>query len=726
MRNILIILFLFIINQGYSQNIHHWESLVVASNEWRYFSGNSEPPSAWAELTFNDDAWLKGPGGIGWGDGDDATVISRVPSVYLRRKFSVAELDKIVSLILYVDFDDGFVAYLNGKEIARANIGTPGVRPSFNQYATNCDSEAQIPTGGTPARFMLNTTHLGYLRQGENVLALQVHDCNATSSDLSSTTFLIAGISVPGSFYQALPAWFRAPETGGSHLPLVVIETGGRPIQNEPKIDARMKIIHNGPGKPNSPGDAATDYDGLVGIEIRGQSSQMFPKKSYGFETRTDKGEENKVSLLGLPEHDDWVLYAPYSDKTMLRNDITFYLGGKLGRWQPRARFVEVYLNGDYIGVYQLVERIKRGKERVDIAKMDNTDISGDKLTGGYIFKVDKIQDLTPNDYFVSNPTNRYQNARNYAFSYYYPKSDAIVTNQREYLKSFILQFENNLNASWFKDPPTHYSKYIDVDSFVDFQIMNELANNVDGYRYSTFFYKQRDSQGGKMVSGPLWDFDLGYGNLNYSWRHQSTNQWCYSNYGPGEPNCMHWWARLMEDPAYVQKVKTRWSNLRKSVLHTDSVMAYMDRQVYYLGAAVDRNFKRWPILGVYVWPNNFVGKTHEEEVTNLKTWIRQRLTWMDSQWLITTGIDTIEQAVDIVVYPNPATDRIFIQWPDFTIADQRIEIIDVRGVCLISKFVDGSGRNHAEIDISHIPKGIYFVRLTGSSGSTSAKILKQ
>jgi len=98
----------------------------------------------------------------------------------------------------------------------------------------------------------------------------------------------------------------------------------------------------------------------------------------------------------------------------------------------------------------------------------------------------------------------------------------------------------------------------------------------------------------------------------------------------------------------------------------------------------------------------------------------------MDSQWLITTGIDTIEQAVNIVVYPNPATDRIFIQWPDFTIADQRIEIIDVRGVCLISKFVDGSGRNHAEIDISHIPKGIYFVRLTGSSGSTSAKILKQ
>ncbi len=725
MRYLLIFFCLLSGGNSFGKQVHHWESLVVATNEWRYFLGNSEPSSAWTDLTFNDETWLKGPGGVGYGDGDDATVITRVPSVYMRRKFNVAELDKIVSLILHVDFDDGFVAYLNGKEIARSNIGTPGVRPPYNQYATNCDYEAQLPSGGTPARFILNATHLGYLQQGDNILALQVHDCNATSSDLSSNTFMFAGISVPGTFFQPLPTWFRSPESGGSHLPLVLIETGGQAIQSEPKIDARMKIINNGPGMMNSITDAPTDYDGLIGIEVRGQSSQMFPKKSYGFETRTDKGEENKVSLIGLPAHDNWVLYSPYSDKTMLRNDITYYLGGRMGRWQPRARYAEVYLNGDYIGVYQLIEQIKRGKERVDIAKMENTDISGDKLTGGYIFKVDKIHDLTPNDYFYSNPTYRYQNARNYAFSYYYPKSDAIVANQREYLRSFILQFENNLNASWFKDPTNHYSKYIDVDSFIDFQIMNELANNIDGYRYSTFFHKQRDSQGGKMVAGPLWDFDLGYGNLNYSQRHQSTNQWCYTNYGPNEPHCMHWWARLMEDPAYVQKVKTRWSNLRKSVLHSDSVMAYIDKQVEYIGPAVDRNFNRWPILGVYVWPNSFIGKTHQEDVNNLKSWIRQRLAWMDSQWLIVTGADTIEYTAELMIYPNPANDRIFIRWPGHIIYDQKIEIFDYRGVCHLISSSDGNS-NQAEIDISGLSNGLYLVRLTGENGSRTAKILKQ
>lgn len=726
MRKLYIIIFLIFGLKAVSQNVNHWESLVVASNEWRYFLGNNEPPSSWTELSFNDEAWLKGPGGIGWGDGDDATTISRVPSVFLRRKFNVTELDKIVSLILYVDFDDGFVAYLNGKEIARANIGTPGVRPPYNQYAANCDFEAQLPSGGTPARFMLNATHLSYLKHGENILALQVHDCNATSSDLSSTASLITGLSVQGTFYQALPSWFSPPESGDSHLPLILIETGGRSIPNEPKIDARMKIINNGSGKMNSITDSPTDYDGSIGIEVRGQSSQMFPKKSYGFETRTNKGEENKVSLLGLPEHDDWVLYAPYSDKTMLRNDITYYLGGRMGRWQPRAKFVEVYLNGDYIGVYQLIERIKRGNGRVDVAKLETNDISGDKVTGGYIFKVDKIQDLTTSEYFYTNPTYRYQNARNYAFSYYYPKSESIVFNQREYLKSFILQFENNLNASWFKDHTNHYSRYIDVDSFIDFQIMNELANNIDGYRYSTFFHKQRDSQGGKMVAGPLWDFDLGYGNLNYSWRHQSTNQWCYTNFGPSEPHCMHWWARLMEDPAYVLKVKTRWSNLRKTILHTDSVMAYMDRQVEYLGLAIDRNFKRWPILGVYVWPNNFIGQTHVAEVNNLKNWIRQRLSWMDSQWLITTGTEIIEQVSEIIIFPNPATDKIQIRWTNNINADQFVEIFDNRGTCLMRKLVSDPGNSHADIDLSAIPIGIYLVRITGSQGSTTAKLLKQ
>ncbi|MFZ5429946.1 MAG: CotH kinase family protein [Bacteroidota bacterium] len=695
-----------------AQNVNHWESLINAGNEWHYFPGVSEPPANWAALTFNDASWQKGPGGIGWGDGDDATIISRVPSVYLRRKFTVSDPEHIVSLIFFIDFDDAFVAYLNGHEIARANIGAPGVKPLFNHYAANCDYEAQLPSGGVPAMFILNSQQKGLLNQGENVLAIQVHDCNATSSDLSSTAFLIAGISVPGNFYQAVPGWFTNRLNQTSHLPLIMIDTGGRQIPDEPKITARMRIIDNGPGNQNSVFDPAREFDGPVGIEVRGQSSQSFPKKSYGFETRTESGGENKVSLLGMPAHDDWVLYAPYSDKTMMRNDLSYYLGRRMGRWQPDAHYVEVYLNGQYIGVYQLIERIKRGNNRVNIAKMESSDVTGDKVTGGYIFKVDKIHDLSSSEYFYSNPAYRYKNARNYAYSYYYPKSDAIVWSQRSYLQNFLYQFENNLNASWFANPASGYMRYIDAESFIDFQIINELANNVDGYRYSTFFYKQRDSEGGKLVAGPLWDFDLGYGNLDYSQRHMSTSQWCYTNYGPGEPNCIHWWARMMEDPVYEGQLKTRYSNLRKTVLHTDSIMAYLDSRVAGLGDAIGRNFQRWQILGVRVWPNYYIGPTHHAEVNFLKNWITNRLNWMDSQWLITTGTDDAPRLAEVFIYPNPALERIYVEPGNVSPGSYHVSIYDIQGKQVMISRMDYTGGRAEGLDVAHLPSGLYLIRL--------------
>lgn len=720
-----LLLFVFFTNILVSaQGVDHWESLVNAGNEWRYFTGVSEPPAAWTDLTFDDGSWAKGPGGIGYGDGDDATIIMPVASVYLRRTFTVTNLNAIASLLLFVDFDDGFVAYLNGKEIARANIGTPGTRPTFNQYANNCDYEAQLPTGGTPARFALTQLQKGYLQAGENVLAVQVHNCNATSSDLSSTTFLIAGLTIPGTFYQAVPGWFSTVQAQSGNLPLVMIETGGRSIPNEPKIDAWMRVIDNGPGIPNSIYDTNYQYDGAVGIEVRGQSSQSFPKKSYGFETRTQAGAENKVGLLGMPAHDDWVLYAPYSDKTMLRNDLSYYLGRRMGRWQPDAHFVEVYLNGQYIGVYQLIERIKRYKDRVDIAKMETSDTSGDRLTGGYIFKVDKTQDLSPNDYFWTNPIYRYQNARNYAYSYYYPKSENIVFTQRNYLKDFIYRFENSLNGHWFTLPSDGYMRYIDPVSFIDFQIVNELANNVDGYRYSTFFHKQRDSQGGKLVAGPLWDFDLGYGNVNYSSRHLATNMWSYMNYGPNEPHCIHWWARMMEDPAYVQQVKIRYSQLRRGVLHTDSINAYLDARVDQLGAAVDRNFQRWRILGTYVWPNNHVGTTHISEVNYMKNWIRNRLIWMDSQWLIPTNAELPVMAAGPVVYPNPATDVVNLHLPGANNGGHMVEVFDIRGSRMAYEMVRFYDGNTVQLQVTHLPSGIYLLRISdGRKQVYSSKI---
>ena len=313
-----------------SQTINHWEMVVAASDTWHYFPGKSEPPANWANTDFNAGSWSSGPGGIGYGDGDDGTTISAVPSVYLRINFNLTDTSNISSAILDVDYDDGFVAYLNGHEIARANIGTVGIKPLYTAYSP-VDHEARLYSGGVPGRFMIRAaTFRKYIIEGTNVLAVQVHNFNSTSSDLSSNVFLSVGIKVAGFTYRQVPAWFQDPNGSNTNLPIILIDTKGQPILDEPKITSVISVIDNGPGQLNGIFDEPTDYYGKMGIEIRGQSSQMFPKKGYGIELRNEAGADSSVSLLGMPSEADWVLSAPYSDKSMLRNAITYELGRKI------------------------------------------------------------------------------------------------------------------------------------------------------------------------------------------------------------------------------------------------------------------------------------------------------------------------------------------------------------------------------------------------------------
>ncbi len=213
-------------------------------------------------------------------------------------------------------------------------------------------------------------------------------------------------------------------------------------ITEGPKINAELKVINNESGENNhvTPG---TDYAGDAGIKIRGQSSQMFPKKSYSIELRSETGSDTSAALLGMPAEEDWVLYAPYSDKTMLRNALTFHLGNRMGGWQPGNRFCEVYLNGDYIGIYVLTESIKRDSNRVDISKLKPDEVSGDDLTGGYIIKADKTFGLGTDEYFQISPMVRYHNSENYKFTYVYPKSEEIASEQRSYIKKYLTEAEN-------------------------------------------------------------------------------------------------------------------------------------------------------------------------------------------------------------------------------------------------------------------------------------------
>jgi len=419
-----------------------------------------------------------------------------------------------------------------------------------------------------------------------------------------------------------------------SNLPLVIINTGGVNIPDEPKITAQMGIIDNGPDNMNNQYDPYNDYDGFIGIEIRGQSSQMFPKKSYSLETRDENGDNLNVPLLGMPEENDWILYAPYSDKSMLRNFMTFYIGGKLDTYCSRMAFCEVIINNDYQGVYILMEKIKKDENRVNIAKLKVEDISGDELTGGYIVKVDKIDPdfVLGIDGWLSVPSPPYPDAKNITFQYYYPEANDIVTQQSNYIRSYISSTENTLTSPSFADPDIGYNRYINTGSFIDLMIVNEISKDVDNYRYSTFFYKEKESDGGRLFAGPAWDFNLGYSNVDYWPPGNEFSGWHYTLVEPHSWSIMFWWKRLMEDSYFRDLFITRWDHMRQHELSDDNLEYVIDSVVNYIDDAQQRNYEKWPILGEYVWPNyDWANNDYDDEVAFFENWLFDRINWIDN-----------------------------------------------------------------------------------------------
>ncbi|MGP8330666.1 MAG: CotH kinase family protein [Methanosarcinaceae archaeon] len=641
---------------GQTQPVDHWETVIYSNNVWNYLIGNPEPDPNWRELDFCDSCWLAGIGGIGYGDDDDRTIIEPTVSLYLRIKFSIIDTGKIARAVFNIDYDDAFVAYLNDVEIARSNIGIVGDHPPHNQPA-EIWTEAQMYQGGEPAYFSLSKAKLrSCLKEGDNILAIQVHNTGLESSDLSSIAFFSVGISDNSVFYNSPPEWFRPPvELSSSNLPIIVINTNCRIIPDDPRIIAHMGIINNINGARNYITDSFNNYNGRISIEIRGSSSQGFPKKSYGLETQDDKGENLNISLLGMPKENDWILYAPYSDKSLLRNVLCFHLGRAMGQYASRTKFCELIIDGNYKGIYVLMEKIKRDKNRVNIAKLKPDEISGDDLTGGYIIKVDKKEGEYSGWYSSIDPPG--SKWIPIFFQYYYPKIDEIVPAQKEYIRNFLLDFELALNSDNFTDPENGYANFIDMNSFIDHFIIKEFTKEIDCYRFSTFMYKDKASKHGKLTMGPIWDFNLGFGNVDYGdERAMFTDGWMYDT-GEGR---MYWWFRMMQDDNFTNKLKNRWIQLREGPFHTDTIRVFLAQNSSYFNEARKRNFYQWPVLGEYVWPNYYVGQSYSDELTFLENWIIDRLNWMDNNMpgnSADISIDENQNALsqnEFQIYPNP------------------------------------------------------------------------
>ncbi|MBL0138101.1 MAG: CotH kinase family protein [Bacteroidetes bacterium] len=415
-----------------------------------------------------------------------------------------------------------------------------------------------------------------------------------------------------------------------SNLPIFVINTNSQTISDAPKIICDLGVIDNGTGNRNHLTDAYNGYNGKIAIEIRGSSSQMFPKKSYGFETRDASGLlKNDVSIAGLPIEHDWILSANYTDKSFCRNVLSYQLANEMGHYAVRTKYVDLVINGEYVGVYVFMEKIKRDKNRLDLKKLYTFETTYPDVSGGYIIKIDKTTGTGGSGWTSPYPPPNHANGQTTYYQYDYPDPDSIVPPQKAYIQAYVDSFERALNSSAFMDSTNGYAQYIGNTSFIDYFLSNEISKNVDGYRISTYLYKDREKT---LKTGPVWDYDIAFGNANYCGGDDTTG-WAYqfscTSDGYQPP---FWWQRMMQDSNYTNQLKCRWQNLRSTVLDKQHIYSIIDSIANVLNESKDWNFTVWPILGTYVWPNpSPYPTTYAGEIQNLKNWVNTRLAWMDN-----------------------------------------------------------------------------------------------
>ena len=454
-------------------------------------------------------------------------------------------------------------------------------------------------------------------------------------------------------------------------LPIIFIDTKQRCLDSKVtvKLPATIRVLD---GKTNNVADSskATQYN--IGIKVRGSLSRAFPKPNYSIEFHDSTGKDINASLLGLPPSDDWILHGPYVDKSMVRNSFGHWLFRQTGRYSPRTKHFDLYINGAYRGVYVLVERIKRGKYRVDVNKIKETDTEGENLTGGYIWTIEQLKrdkesfDETEFEFSTSGGTN---------VTLHYPITKKLAKEQEEYLKNYLDDLE-----ALFKDGKngSGYENYVDVASTVDFLLLQELAQNAKGYYSNVFMHKSKDKtdeQGnktaGKITLGPPGNFYLAFNNTaalenmnddrneadSIRTIEQTYNAFNSTNGGGIGYRLAEWPLEIWKDSVFQIEASKRWAELRSGVWHTKTMDAYLDSMKTYLTSAADRNFKRWPNLGKISGQNDedpepmkacgatqlpvmnpaikieSKADTWEGEFEYVRRKTKERIAWMDKQF---------------------------------------------------------------------------------------------
>lgn len=640
--------------------------------------------------------------------------VAGLPATALNNSFGL----KQVCLNINHTYDSDLNVFLVSPSGIVINLFS-GVGGSSDNFSNTCLSQSattSITAGSGPfnGTFKPQET-LGNMNNGQNpngIWKLRILDTYPADQGTLLNWSINFGTNAPTPFVFT-----------SSNLPIVLINTNGQTIVDEPDIVATMKIIDNGIGNLNYVTDNTFNYNGKINIEYRGNYSQTLPQKPYKIETVNDAGENINASLLGMPAESDWALLANYNDKVFMRNQLAYDLSSQMGHYAAKTKYCEVVINGSYMGVFVLSETIKRGNNRVAVAKLTADENTGLDLTGGYIIK---------NDYW--NAAEGWQLSNSpidhpglvVGLAYHYPKANTISAPQKAYIASFITTFENALYSSNFTSPTLGYAKYMDEASFIDYFIMNELTRNNDGFKKSAYFYKDKDgtTSASKLFAGPVWDFDWAWKNINECSFLAVTNGsgWAHlvNDCNP-DVNGTGWFVRLLQDPNFQNHLRCRWNYLRTTTLSSAALFNYIDNTALYLDQAQSRHFERWGNLGLATGapevdadPATFPG-----QITKFKNWITTRMNWLDANIpgdATTCNLSTMTPLkTTFQLIPNPANQSVMINMPKNE-QIKSLNIIDLTGKIIFSS---ANFENNTLVSTGNLAEGIYLVKIETTSNSS-------
>lgn len=422
--------------------------------------------------------------------------------------------------------------------------------------------------------------------------------------------------------------------------------------------------------------DGASIHSDSLDIRGRGNASWNFPKKPYRLKLY------NKASLLGFPAKEkNWTLINNYGDKTLMRNLVAFDFSRRFEMsYTPAGKPVDVVLNGEYVGTYQLCDQIEVASGRVETDKMSEKDTALPELAGGYLIEIDAYAD--------SENSKFYSNQYSVPVTIKYPKDDEIVPSQAAYIESYFNTLERALFSPTGKDPVNGYRKYMDTHTFVRHFLIGELSGNTDTY-WSVYMYKRRADD--LFYFGPVWDYDIAFENDNRTYPINQNPNWLCTSTGSWANGMRSWVFQWLSDDALMTEIKTTWAQYRDAGrFDVDSLLRVVDDYAAEMNASQELNFKRWNIMNTLVHQNPRILGSYVAEVEGLKTFLTERVAWMDKKLQYTpkpTGVQPIESPLRLSIWQGAVHIDGLLERTEITVYDlsgRRVMSVVATGSCTL------------------------------------------